>query len=57
MARTRLIAVGCLTRRDLDVIGSGLQRAFPLPETEGFAALLSEIDRAECRAPTAKPVD
>lgn len=49
MPRNRSVAVGTLTRRDLDVIGSGFRRAFPLTDTKNFACLLDEIDEAEER--------
>jgi hypothetical protein len=54
MPRNRSVAVGTLTRRDLDLIGSGFKRAFPLTNTNDFASLLIEIDQAEerCSAPS-----
>jgi hypothetical protein len=55
MPRNRFIAVGSLLQRDLDVIGSGFRRAFPSADTDGFASLLIEIDRAEQRNRAALP--
>ena len=54
MPRNRSVAVGTLTRRDLDLIGSGFKRAFPLTNANDFASLLIEIDQAEerCSAPS-----
>ena len=45
----RFVAVGLLTRRDLEVLGSGFRRAFPLENTTDFTSLLIEIDRVEQR--------
>ena len=50
MPSDRFVAVGLLTRRDLDVLGSGFRRAFPLNNTTDFTSLLVEIDRAERHA-------
>jgi hypothetical protein len=46
MRSERFVAVGLLTQRDLDVLGSGFRRAFPLQDTEDFAPLLRRIDEA-----------
>ena len=53
MPSDRFVAVGLLTRRDLDVLGSGFRRAFPLNDTTDFTSLLIEIDRAEQRSVSA----
>jgi hypothetical protein len=44
MSRDRIVAVGLLTQRDLDVLGSDFHRLFPVDEDEAFAALLRELD-------------
>ena len=49
MGSDRFVAVGLLTRRDLDVLGSGFRRAFPLNENTDFTYLLTKIDEAEGR--------
>jgi hypothetical protein len=41
------VAVGLLTRRDLDVWGSGFRRAYPLEDPAGFSELLGRIDHAD----------
>lgn len=41
------VAVGLLTRRDLDVLGSGFRRASPLDENTDFTALLELIDEVD----------
>jgi hypothetical protein len=43
------VAVGLLTRRDLDVLGSGFRRAYPLEETTDFTELLLQIDQLDRR--------
>jgi hypothetical protein len=45
----RIVAVGLLTQRDLDMLGSGFRRAIPLEGAEGFDDLISAIDEAERR--------
>jgi hypothetical protein len=47
MRSERFVAVGLLTRRDLDVLGSGFRRAFPLHEATDFTALLARIDEVD----------
>ena len=41
------VALGLLTRRDLDVLGSGFRWAYPLDKTERFSDLLRRIDHAD----------
>ena len=53
MGSEAFVAVGLLTRRDLDVLGSGFRRAYPLREDTDFGDLLrriDEVDRARSRA-------
>lgn len=47
MPSDRFVAVGLLTQRDLDVLGSGFRRAFPLNNTCAFTSLLIELDCVE----------
>jgi hypothetical protein len=47
MPSDRFVAVGLLTRRDLDVLGNGFRRAFPLNDTTDFTSLLIEMDRVK----------
>lgn len=42
-----IIAVGLLTQRDLDALGAGFTRAFPLDRRPCFDDLLQAIDEAE----------
>lgn len=41
------VAVGLLTRRDLDVVGSGFHWAFPLDTSLDFSELLRRVDDAD----------
>jgi hypothetical protein len=49
MPNEPFVAVGLLTQRDLDVLGSGFRRAFPLQPTTDFTSLLKRIDEADRR--------
>lgn len=42
----RIVAVGLLTARDLEVLGSGFRRMFPVERDTSFDDLLSAIDEA-----------
>lgn len=44
-----VVAIGLLTRSDLDVLGQGFRRAYPLDERTDFAELLKAIDEADGR--------
>ena len=54
----RAVAVGLLTRADLDTLGAGFRRAYPLKQhidldqPIDFEALLNAIDKAEANAPS-----
>ena len=54
MPGRRFVSVGLLAPRDLDVIGSGFRRAFPLNTTTDYTSVLVEIDRAEERLISSK---
>ncbi len=43
----RIIAVGLLTRRDLDVLGPTFDRIWPVEEAPDFNQLLRAIDEAD----------
>ena len=45
--KERIVAVGLLTQRDLDVLGSTFDRAWPINDAPCFEGLLDAIDRAE----------
>jgi hypothetical protein len=43
----KIVAVGLLTQRDLDALGGGFTRLWPVDETPCFSALLMAIDEAD----------
>lgn len=43
----KIVAVGLLTQRDLDTLGAGFDRLWPVDETPCFHALLQAIDDAD----------
>jgi hypothetical protein len=45
----RIVAVGLLTRRDLDVLGPTFDRIWPVEEAPHFSELLRAIDEADRR--------
>ena len=47
MERERIVAIGLLTQRDLDLLGPTLHRAWPVEEAPHFEELLQAIDEAE----------
>ena len=49
MERDRIIAVGLLTRRDLDLLGPTFDRLWPVEEAPEFEQLLRAIDEADER--------
>ncbi len=46
-ADDRIVAVGLLTRRDLDVLGTGFLRHFPVARDDAFADLVAKLDGVE----------
>ena len=49
MRNEEYVAVGLLTRPDLDVLGSGFRRAYPLNHDTDFSDLLKRIDQVDRR--------
>ncbi len=47
MEREKIIAVGFLTRSDLERLGPTFERAYALDETPCFDELLAAIDKAD----------
>jgi hypothetical protein len=47
----RIVAVGLLCQRDLEALGAGFKRAYPVENVSGFEDLLKAIDVAEARRP------
>lgn len=54
MTNDRIVAVGLLTERDLEVLGTGFTRAFPVKELSGFEDVLAQLDRIEAIPSCAK---
>ena len=43
----KIVAVGLLTQRDVDVLGHGFSRLWPVDEMPCFSDLLQAIDEAD----------
>ena len=43
--RDRVVAVGLLTQRDIEVLGTGFRRLFPIEDTPSFDDLLRQLDQ------------
>lgn len=50
MAQEHIVAVGLLTGRDLERLGSGFKRCFPVSDDGKFEDLLRAIDEADAAA-------
>jgi hypothetical protein len=49
MMSERIVAVGLLTRRDLNMLGPTFDRVWPVEEAPAFNELLRAIDEADRR--------
>lgn len=47
MAKDTVVAVGFLTTRDLELLGAGFHRHFPVDHDDMFADLLQKLDQVE----------
>lgn len=47
MSENRIVAIGLLTQRDLDLLGGSFSRAFPVEDITGFEELLQKVDEAD----------
>lgn len=47
MPSERIVSIGFLTERDLEILGTGFQRHFPLPQDDLFADLIGRLDQIE----------
>lgn len=47
MSNDRIVAVGLLTEQDLDVLGTGFRRHFPVKDDGMFDDLLMQLDKVE----------
>jgi hypothetical protein len=48
LADERIVAVGLLTQREVEMLGHGFSRLWPLDDSPCFNELLKAIDQAEC---------
>ena len=51
----RIVAVGLLTRRELDLLGPTFERAWPVENAPAFDELLRAIDEADRKLQEAAP--
>jgi hypothetical protein len=47
LAQERIVAVGLLTQREVELLGHGFSRLWPVDETPCFQDLLQAIDEAD----------
>ena len=57
MSRDRIVAVGLLTAKDLELLGSGFRRMYAVEEGDDFADLLRALDRFDAVPPVAAKRD
>jgi hypothetical protein len=57
LAQDNIVAVGLLTDRDLERLGSGFKRCFPVSDDRKFEDLLRAIDEADAAALRAQRQD
>lgn len=55
MTHERIVAVGLLTRRDLNMLGPTFDRIWPVEEAPSFNELLRAIDDADRQLMQQKP--
>jgi hypothetical protein len=53
LTKDRIVAVGLLTQRDLDVLGTGFHRLFSIDDDEddAFADLMAQLDKIDAITP------
>ena len=56
MADRRIVAVGLLTREEVNLLGSTFDRIWPVEDAPDFAELLEAIDKADAEL-NASPED
>ena len=47
MAEERIVAIGLLTQREVELLGHGFSRLWPVDETPCFTELIKAIDEAD----------
>jgi hypothetical protein len=53
----KIVSVGLLTQRDLDVLGTSFTRHFPVPRDDIFSDLLRKLDAVDLPTPERKRVN
>ena len=56
MAKERIVAVGLLTQREVELLGHGFSRLWPVDETPCFQDLLQAIDDADAELGRLEPL-
>ena len=56
MAKERIVAVGLLTQREVELLGHGFSRLWPVDDTPCFQDLLQAIDDADVELSRLEPV-
>lgn len=54
LTKERIVAVGLLTQRDLDVLGAGFHRLFSVDDSDGddaFADLIAQLEKIDAITP------
>ena len=51
MAQDRIVAVGLLTQRDLDVLGTGFRRMYTVEDGDVFTELLEKLNEIDIGTP------
>ena len=55
MAQERIVAVGLLTQREVELLGHGFSRLWPIDDTPCFQDLLQAIDDADLELSRLEP--
>ena len=55
MAKERIVAVGLLTQREVELLGHGFSRLWPVDNTPCFQDLLKAIDDADAELGRLEP--
>jgi hypothetical protein len=55
LAKERIVAVGLLTQREVELLGPGFSRLWPVDETPCFQELLQAIDDADLELSQLEP--
>jgi hypothetical protein len=53
----RIVAVGLLTERDLEILGEGFRRHFPIPQDDLFDELIEKLNKLPLDDPQAGTSD